>query len=275
MKYILILLVLTQSILAYGQATITGVVIAADDNKPVEYVSIGVTSKPNGTVSNIDGLFSITLTPEVTGNDTLKFSSIGYQGEAFLIKDLRERFKNGPLTILLHKSFTQLKQVSVVSKKFHVKVIGYDKNSKLFGLGFDAGGVGSQAGIIIPISHAETNLQNLSLFIIQNSFKHLLFRVNLYEIVNGMPDKNLLTENILISVDDYKTGKLIFDLSKYNLYLNNDALITLEWIEAQPAANARLAVAAALFGHSYYRQASQSAWTKKRPGIGISVKTGY
>ena len=270
-----ITVILIQSLHAYAQNKLTGVVIDDNDHKPVPYVSIGVTSTPNGTVSNDVGAFSITLDNKVTNNDTLKFSSIGYRSEAFLISDLKERFKDGPLTISLKKSVSQLKQVSIVSKKVHVKIVGYDKDSKLFGLGFDASGVGSQAGIIIPIKHLETNLQNLSFFIIQNPFKHLVFRMNLYELVNDKPGNNILSENIFINIEDYQTGKMTFDLSKYNLYLNNDVLLTLEWIEAQPGTNAKLVIAAAVFGHTYFRQASQSAWTKKGTGIGLSVKTNY
>ncbi|WP_184550045.1 carboxypeptidase-like regulatory domain-containing protein [Mucilaginibacter sp. FT3.2] len=274
-RYLLILTFLIPGLHSYAQNMLTGVVIDAEDGKPVQYASIGVIRTPNGTVANIAGSFSITLDSKVMDDDTLKFSSIGYQSEAFLIKDLRKKTENGPLTISLHQSVNQLKQVSIILKKAHVKIVGYDKNSKLFGLGFDASGVGSQAGVIIPIAHPETNLQNLSFFIIQNPFKHLMFRVNLYEFVKDKPGKNLLTQNIFINVDDYKTGKIIFDLSKYDLYLSSDVLLTLEWIEAQPATNAKIDIAAAVFGHTYYRQASQSAWTKKNTGIGLSTKISY
>jgi hypothetical protein len=274
-RSILALVLIIQGLQGYTQSILTGVVIDAEDNKPVQYVSIGITTTPNGTVSNVAGLFSINLDNKVTNNDTLKFSSIGYQSEAFLIGELKERLKDGPLIISLKKSVIQLKQVSIVSKKVHVKIVGYDKNSKLFGLGFDASGVGSQAGVIIPITHPETNLQNLSFFIIQNPFKHLVFRMNMYELVNDKPGNNILSENIFIHVEDNQTGKMIFDLSKYNLYLNNDVLLTLEWIEAQPATNGKLAIAAAVFGHTYFRQASQYTWTKKGIGLGLSVKTNY
>jgi hypothetical protein len=180
-RYVLVLVLIIQGLHGYTQSILTGVVINAEDNKPVPYVSIGITTTPNGTVSNIAGVFSITLDNKINDNDTLKFSSIGYRSEAFLIGELKERLKDGPLTISLKKSVNQLKQVSIVSKKVRVKIVGYDKNSKLFGLGFDASGVGSQAGVIIPITHPETNLQNLSFFIIQNPFKHLVFRMNMYE----------------------------------------------------------------------------------------------
>jgi len=275
-RYLWMTALLTQGLYAYTQTTLTGMVTDAEDHKPVPYVSIGVTRTPNGTVSNAAGIFSITLDNKVTDNDTLKFSGIGYQSKALLVGELKEILKHGPLSISLNRSVNQLRQVSVTSKKGHVKIVGYDKNSKLFGLGFYASGVGSQAGVIIPISHPETNLENVSFYIVDNPFKQLLFRVNLYELVNNKPGNNILTENIFLHVDDNRTGKVIFDLSKYNLYFDNDVLLTLEWIDAQPSApNTRLVVAAAVFGHTWYQQASQSAWTKKGTGLGLSVKTVY
>jgi hypothetical protein len=254
---------------------ITGVVIDAEDNKPVQYVSIGLTGTPNGTVSNTAGLFSITVDNKISNNDTLRFSSIGYKTEAFQIGQLKEKLKDGPLTISLKRAINQLQQVTIVSKKAKIKTVGYQVNSKLFGLGFGSSGVGSQGGVIIPINHPETNLESLSFFIIKNPFTLLLFRVNLYELVNGKPGDNILNENIFIKIENKQTGKMTFDLTKYNLYLNKDALITLEWIEAQPTTNDNLAVGASIFGHTYFQQASQYAWSKKGVGLGLSVKTNY
>ncbi len=274
-RLILIVAIAAQGLQVYAQNIVSGMVMDAENNKPVPYVSIGITRTSIGTVSNAGGLFNITLNDKINDNDTLKFSSIGYQSELFLISEINKRLKNGPLTIPLKRSTDQLEQVSVISTHAHTKIAGYDKNSKLFGLGFDAGGIGAQAGVVIPIAHRETNIQNVSFFIIQNPFRHLIFRMNLYEMINDKPGRNILHENIFINVEGNQTGKMIFDLSKYNLYADSDVLLTLEWIEAQPATNAKLAVAAAVFGHTYYRQASQAAWAKKTTAIGLSVKTVY
>ncbi len=273
---VLLTIFLVQNLYAFSQQKLTGFVTDATDGKPVPYASIGITRTPDGTISGAGGAFSITLTKGITDNDTLKFSSIGYQSKSFLVGELKNKSQSGPLAVLLYKSVNQLKQVNVVSGRAHVKIEGYDKNSKLFGLGFYASGVGSEAGVIIPVSHTQTNLQNVSFYIIQNPFKHLLFRLNVYEIANNKPGNSLVNENILLHVDDNRTGKITYDLSKYNLYADKDVLITLEWLTADPpTANDRISVAATVFGHTFYRQASQSAWTKRGTGIGVSVKTVY
>lgn len=273
--YVLMLFLALQTLYGYSQNIFNGVVRNAEDKSPVQYVSIGLTTKPNGTVSNAAGLFSITLGDKINNSDTLKFSSIGYQSEVFSIGQLKMKLKSGPLTILLKKSVQQLEQVSVISKKAKLKILGYDINSKLFGFGVGSSGVGSQAGVVIPIKHPDTNIESLSFFIIQNSFKHLVLRLNIYKMEDNKPGNNILKENIYIKIENMQTGKMVFDLTKYNLYVSKNVLVALEWIEAQPEANSILNIGATLFGHTYFMPTSQYTWTKKSVGLGISVKTYY
>jgi hypothetical protein len=196
-RSIFFLFLIFQAFVSFSQSVLTGAVVDAEDNKPVPYVSIGITSKPNGTVSNTAGIFSLTLDNTVNNSDTLKFSSIGYHDKAFLVGEFKEKLKAGTLTIALTKAVNELKQVSVTAKKATVKIVGYQTNSKLLSVGFASNNLGSQGGIIIPIKHPETNLENLSFLVVQNSFKHLAFRMNLYEMVNDKPGNNILSENII------------------------------------------------------------------------------
>ena len=53
---------------------ITGSVIAADDNKPIPGVSVGVKGKNTGTTTNANGDFSVQAVPE----DTLVFTHVGF-----------------------------------------------------------------------------------------------------------------------------------------------------------------------------------------------------
>ncbi len=261
--------------LTFSQNSLKGVVLDAESNKPVPYVSIGITDKPNGTVSNAEGEFKIDLDTKVNNNDTLKFSSVGYQSKAFLVAELRDKFKGGPLNISLEKAVKELKQVTINAKRVNVKILGYETVSKLLGLGFGSNSIGSQAGVRIPIKHPNTNIENLSFFIIQNSFERLTLRVNIYEMKDGKPGDNILTENIIYKVEHKQTGKITIDLSQYNINVDKDVLITLEWIEAQSATDSTFSVSAVLFGSTYFRQASEYLWKKKGPGVGFSVKANY
>jgi hypothetical protein len=276
MKYTLFfILIFFSSSMVLAQTILKGAVIDTVTNKPVPYVSIGIISKPDGTVSNASGEFEITLDEKITDNDTVVFSSIGYQSKAFLVGDLKRKFKEVPLSISLKKSVYELKQVVIASKHAHAKILGYETNSKLFGLGFGTNSLGSQGGVRIPIKHPNTNIESLSFFIIQNPFESLTFRVNIYEFNDGKPGNNILNDNVIFKVGNKQAGKITVDLTKYNIYVNKDVLIALEWIESKPATTGQLDVAAVLFGSTYVKQASQYLWVKKSAGLGFSVNGNY
>jgi hypothetical protein len=258
-----------------AQTIIKGTVTEQDVTKPIQFASIGIVNKPIGTVANADGVFEVTLSQDITDRDTIRFSSIGYINHDFLVSDLRKLSDAGSLKINLKKLVTELNTVSINAKHAQVKMLGYPTNSKLFGLVFGGNGYGAEGGIKLTIKHANTNIESLSLMVIQNSFNHLGFRVNIYEMQNGQPGKNILTQNIFFNIENKQIGKITFDLTPYNIYLNTDALLALEWIEAKPTTIGKFDVAAVLLGSSYYRAASQAHWIKKGAGIGIGVKTNY
>ncbi|MFI5139211.1 MAG: carboxypeptidase-like regulatory domain-containing protein [Sphingobacteriales bacterium] len=259
----------------FAQTRLKGIVIDSESNKPVPFVSIGIISKADGTVSNVNGAFEISLDAAITDGDTLRFSSIGYRTKDFLVGELRKKYSNALLDVSLARAVNELKQVVIKAKHAEVKILGYQTTSKLLGLGFGANSIGSQGGVRLTVKHPNTNLESLSFFIIQNSFESLTFRVNVYEMVDGKPGNNILNDNIIFKIGDKQSGKITVDLSCYNIYVNKDVLIALEWIGAKPATAGTLDVAAVVFGSTYFRQASQYFWMKKGTGLGISVKANY
>ncbi|MDB5154624.1 MAG: outer membrane protein with a CnaB-type/M14 peptidase domain [Mucilaginibacter sp.] len=271
--FVLIFLISSE---ASAQSAIKGIVTDAESNKPVPYVSIGIINKVDGAVSTIDGDFKIDLDAQVNDSDTLKFSSVGYKSKAFLVADIKNMLKDNLLRISLEKSVKALKQVDVNYKRVKVKILGYETESKLLGYGFSSNVMGGQAGVRIPIKHPNTNIENFSFFIIQNSFERLTFRLNVYEMTDGKPGNSILNDNIIVKTGDKQTGKITVDLSAYNIITDKDVLIGLEWIEAKPATTtSTLVIAAVLFGSTYFKQASQYYWQKKGTGLGFSVKANY
>ena len=269
------ILIFLQAAIVYSQPILKGKVTDKENKIPIPFVSIGVINKANGTVSNNEGEFELKLSDQITDEDTIRFSSIGYQAVDYAIGDLKKLSGSESLNIKLSRLVKELQPVVINSKRAKVKILGYETNSKLFGLGFGSYAVGSEGGVRLVVKHLNTNLESLSFLIIQNPFDHLMFRVNVYEFKNGLPDKNILSQNIMLNIENKQTGKINFDLSPFNIVVNDDVLISLEWIEAKPNATANLDVAAVLFGSTYIRQASQFNWIKKGAGIGLSVKTSY
>jgi len=272
---LLLSILLFNSVAVLAQTSFKGRVTDAENNRPIPYVSIGIINKADGTVSNIEGEFKLDLIAGVNDSDTLRISSIGYQSRVFLVGELTRKFKEGALNVALLKTVTELKPVAVNAKHATVKILGYPTTSKLLGVGFGTNSIGSQGGIKLAVKQQNTNIESLSFFIIQNSFESLTFRVNVYQMTDGRPGDNILTGNVIFKVEGKQTGKITVDLTPYDIYVDKDVLIALEWIEAKPAASGTLDVAAVVFGSTYFRQASQYYWKKKGTGLGLSVKINY
>lgn len=61
----------------------SGFVIAADSSAPVPYANIKVIGEPRGAISNPEGFFSMV----VEYRDTLRFSSVGFKPDTFVVAD--------------------------------------------------------------------------------------------------------------------------------------------------------------------------------------------
>lgn len=85
-KRVTLLLAMLLSIWSMAQAqdiVVTGKVVALDDNAPMPGINVVIKGTTNGTSTNAEGKYSIT----VTKGATLQFSFIGYETEEVLIAD--------------------------------------------------------------------------------------------------------------------------------------------------------------------------------------------
>ena len=57
-----------------------------------------------------------------------------------------------------------------------------------------------------------------------------MLRLHIRSIVDSLPDKELLSENIIFSVSQ-ESGWIDVDLSQYNIVLNDKIALSLEWIK--------------------------------------------
>lgn len=92
--------------------TLIGTVLDAENNDPLVGVSIRVKGTDRGTITDIDGRFSI----EVTSNDELEVSYIGYKPQTLMVGDL------GVMTIHLASDNEVLDEVVVVGQGTQKKV---------------------------------------------------------------------------------------------------------------------------------------------------------
>src|ERR1035437_2754328 len=124
-----ILLFSLLSALTYGQKTIVGKVLNKTTHEPISFANIGVVNSNVGTISNMDGSFSI-LIPERLNRDSLFFTSIGFKKQGLAVSGLESK---KDYTIYLNEKTTVLKTFVVTAKKLKAKNI--DSGNKTYIMG--------------------------------------------------------------------------------------------------------------------------------------------
>ena len=239
-------------------------------NLPLPYVTVGILNKDKGTSSDLKGEFQLNLS-DINIHDTLRISIIGYEPKEIYLKDVFKIQKN--LTIHLQEKVVELKEIGIVDKKLVTKILGNKTDSKFFGGKFASGDLGSELAIRIKIRRVPTYLENFSFHISYNTADTATFRVNIYETRNGLPYKNILTRDILARINN-RTGKVDVDLSEYNIMVNDDFFIGLQWVEGRTNSGIVFSAGFANKG-TYYRKASQARWKKYPMGVGFNVTAKY
>jgi hypothetical protein len=175
--------------------------------------------------------------------------------------------------IQLKEETRKLNEIVVMEKKLTSQILGNKTDSKFFGGKFASGDLGSEIAIRIKVRYPPTYLDAFTFNISYNTGDSAAFRVNIYEASNGLPGKNILTENIILKISG-QTGKINVDLSKHNLVVKDDFFIALEWVEGNT--NSGIVFSAGFVNKgTYYRKASQGRWKKHPMGVGFNVTAKY
>ena len=254
---------------------ISGKIIDAVSDEPLPYVNIGIVNKNIGTVSDRNGDFFLEV-PADLGKDTLRFSMVGFSKKDFILKDYLAQQKSEN-TLRLEEKITALEGVTVVRKKsdkYKRKVLGNKSRSKTNVGGFTSNYLGNEIGIITRIRKSPTYLQEFNMFIAKNTYGSVLFRLNFYSLKGGIPHENILEEMIVIETD-IESGLVSVDLRPYDIVMENDFLVAIEWIEDLGIGD--LFFSAGFLGSSLYARAtSQGEWTKMGVStVGMNVEVLY
>lgn len=109
-KYLVVLLLFLSNV-AYSQNTVTGKILSSEDNAGLPGVSVVEKGTTNGTVTNVDGVFTLNVNP----NATLVFSYVGYKTQEVAV---------GTRTTL---NITLASDIEALSE---VVVVGYGRQEK-------------------------------------------------------------------------------------------------------------------------------------------------
>jgi len=239
--------------------------------EPLPYVNVGVVGKNIGTVTSEKGTFSLYI-PEANNQDIIRLSMVGYEDLMFKVSDLRSVLeKNKELT--LRGTITELKEIVISNRKLKEKILGNKTRSQGTTIAFDSNKLGNEIGMIMNIKKSPTRIKNFTASLASKENYPVKLRLNFYSVKNGMPNKILTNEQIIITAP--KDNSLIeVDLDQYDIVVEDDFFVSLEWIETAPGG---LIFSGKLFAKSVIiRDTSQGNWEKPGiMGVGFTCKVAY
>jgi len=106
----------------YGQGTFSGTIIDSETSEVLPYVNVGVVGKNVGTVTDINGAFSLKIDPKYDA-DTLMMSMIGYEDLVFVVANFKEKITDDS-TFKLTSKATDLQEIVVSGSQLKSKIIG-------------------------------------------------------------------------------------------------------------------------------------------------------
>lgn len=269
MKHIFLSLFVFCSVHLSGQETYQGTILDNETSEPLAYVNIGVIGKNVGTVSNFQGEFDLAIATELDA-DKLRISMVGYEKREFAVKDFKELLRDQKM-IRLNKAIQEINEVVISGKALKEKTLGNKTQSKGMSGGFSSNELGNEAGVYIKVKkNRQSLLKEFNANINSNTYGSVKFRLNIYSVANGLPDKKILNENIFVETA-LESGNLSVDLRPYNIVTEGDFIVTLEWIE--DLGEVGLFFSACLFCNDLVtRQTSQGSWEVHRfGGLGFNV----
>ena len=264
-------------ILSLPAQTIQSRVLDLNTREPIPFVNIGILGKNHGTVSDDAGKFSLEV-PKAgwSSSDTLRFSAIGYQSVDVVLLHEPEL----PPSIYLKPITLTLPTVVVNPKKFkRPKVLGHRNNSAKMIFYFQSNRLGTELCNRIEVKKGSYYLKKAHFNIAQNKFGPLFFRVHVYENAAGKPGKNLLPKELIVS-SELKSGTLSVDLAPYNLVLDTDFFIGLEWVKTLNKGNIskdlQFCIGLGQAGGIFAKGTSQALWHKiDQRVMGFQVHLGF
>ena len=250
-----------------AQYILQGRIIDALTKEPLPFVNIGVLKKELGTVSNEDGFFFLEV-PDVFAKETLRFSMIGFDERDFQVADL-EAILLSNNTLVLAEQTTFLEEVVLTAeKKWDTRVSGNATTSKLLITGFTSNQLGNEIALFVKVKKTPAYIEGIQFSVVENIYPEVRFRVNVYSSEYRFPDGNILKENIFVTLKQSE-GIISVDLKEYDILVDDDVFISLEWID-EDLGSEGLWFSAGVFGKSIYaRSTSQAEWKKQR---GLSLR---
>ena len=255
------------------QVDLVGQLIDADTEEPLPYVNIGLVNQNIGTVTDEAGYFELEVPGNGFADATLRFSMIGFEPQDFTLQEYRDQ---KILTIPLNEKATALEEVVLTTKKnkYQTKILGNKTTSQLIYAAFTTNKLGNEMGFLVRGRKNPMILKKFNVSLVENDYGPIRFRLNFYDLKDGLPNETLLNENIIVETD-IQSGIVSKDLTPYEIVIDQDFFVAIEWIE--DLGPGKLFFSGGFFGSPLIaREVSQGTWSKVgSASVGMNVEVRY
>ena len=255
------------------QVDLVGQVIDAATEEPLPYVNIGLVNQNIGTVTDEAGYFELEVPGNGFADATLRFSMIGFEPQDFTLQEYRDQ---KILTIPLQEKATALEEVVLTTKrnKYQTKILGNKTTSQLIYAAFTTNKLGNEMGFLVRGRKNPMILKKFNVSLVENDYGPIRFRLNFYDLKDGLPNETLLNENIIVETD-IQSGIVSKDLTPYEIVIDQDFFVAIEWIE--DLGPGKLFFSGGFFGSPLIaREVSQGTWSKVgTASVGMNVEVRY
>ena len=255
------------------QVDLVGQLIDADTEEPLPYVNIGLVNQNIGTVTDEAGYFVLEVPGNGYADATLRFSMIGFEPQDFTLQEYRDQ---KILTIPLQEKATALEEVVLTTKrnKYQTKILGNKTTSQLIYAAFTTNKLGNEMGFLVRGRKNPMILKKFNVSLVENDYGPIRFRLNFYDLKDGLPNETLLNENIIVETD-IQSGIVSKDLTPYEIVIDQDFFVAIEWIE--DLGPGKLFFSGGFFGSPLIaREVSQGTWSKVgSASVGMNVEVRY
>lgn len=210
--------------IAQAQVPINRQIIDSNGD-PVPYVNVGVLGTMNGTVSDEDGWFRLTI-DSPSQEDTLVVSAIGFK--RWKASTLSVAASQGPITI--ETEVYELGEIVVRPKKLKKKKYGQLKGSKnIFRATVNKRGY--EEAILVKPKKFPFRVKSAHLQIDGSRLKQSSFRIRFYAVdeETGAPGEELTAENYILT-SKKKKGTVKLDLEEESIWFDNPVYVSFEWL---------------------------------------------
>ena len=268
----ILFLVFSFSVLSFAQyeTTIDAQLLDQHTKKPIPFANIGFFEKSIGTVSDNNGKFQLIYRDElITGIDEFQISALGYKTIKINKKELEKYLLNNDKIYLFPEPLALEEVLINNDRKVEQRIGSFESNNNIMGYWKDAKALGGEIASKIIIRNINTQLLDLKFNIIENASDSLKIRVNIYNYKDRYPGNKLNSQNIYHTIKN-KSGVETIDLEPYNLYVNNDIIVSIELLKVY-GDKIGLAISGRDQGstNSFLRYVSQDKW-KRINNVGIN-----